>query len=101
MAKQLMTKSKKRHLKAQLKKRLRKRLGRKQPSWSEMSAGKKAAVVSSGTVQMALAATAWRDLAKRPAERVNGKKGVWAAIIAVNWIGPIAYFLKGRQEAVA
>jgi hypothetical protein len=70
----------------------------KKMTWSEMSSGQKAGVLVTGIVQMALATTAWRDLAKRPAERINGPKGLWAAIIAVNWVGPIAYFIKGRRE---
>ncbi|RIK00885.1 MAG: hypothetical protein DCC47_22275, partial [Acidobacteria bacterium] len=41
-------------------------------------------------------ATAWTDLARRPADRVAGSKAKWAAIIAVNWIGPITYFRRGR-----
>jgi hypothetical protein len=77
----------------------KKRGKKKQPSWNEMSAGRKAGVLAMGTAQMALAATAWRDLAKRPAAAVNGRKGIWAAIIAVNWVGPIAYFVKGRRAA--
>ena len=83
--------------KLQLKKKELKK--NKKPTWNEMSAGRKVMVVVVGMVQMALAATAWRDLAKRPASEVNGKKGVWAAIIAVNWVGPIAYFIKGRAVA--
>lgn len=66
-------------------------------SWSELTPGKKAGVVALGTAQLALHATAWRDLAKRPATEINGKKGIWAAIIAVNWVGPIAYFVRGRR----
>jgi hypothetical protein len=73
---------------------------KKKLNWSEMSAGQKAGVVVMGAVQFALAATAWRDLATRSAERINGPKGMWAAIIAVNWVGPIAYFIKGRRAAV-
>ena len=51
-----------------------------------------------GAVQLVLAITAWRDLASRAADQINGPKGLWAAIIAVNWIGPIAYFIKGRRD---
>jgi hypothetical protein len=51
-----------------------------------------------GSVQLSLAATAWTDLARRPARRVNGRKGVWAAVIAINWIGPLAYFRWGRRR---
>ena len=42
--------------------------------------------------------TAWVDLARRPAKQVNGPKGMWAAIIAVSWVGPVAYFVKGRRR---
>ena len=72
----------------------------KKMTWNEMSPARKAGVIVMGTIQMALAAVAWRDLATRPAEKINGKKGVWAAIIAVNWIGPIAYFIKGRRDDI-
>jgi hypothetical protein len=66
-------------------------------SWSDMATGQKVATVLLGTVQFALAALAWSDLAKRTANEVNGPKKVWAAVIAVNWVGPIAYFIKGRR----
>jgi hypothetical protein len=54
-------------------------------------------VIVAGVVQLSLATAAWVDLARRPAEQVNGSKGKWAAIIAINWIGPIAYFTRGRK----
>ncbi|MCY7366266.1 MAG: hypothetical protein LH469_13275 [Frankiaceae bacterium] len=49
------------------------------------------------SVQLSLAATAWADLAARPAALVNGRKDVWSAVIAVNFLGPIAYFARGRR----
>jgi hypothetical protein len=49
------------------------------------------------SVQLSLAAAAWADLATRPAEEVNGGKGRWALLIAVNWIGPFAWFRWGRR----
>ena len=48
-------------------------------------------------MQVSLAATAWADLASRPAAKVQGSKGKWAAIIAINFIGPILYFTRGRR----
>lgn len=66
-------------------------------TWGELTGGQRAAVVVLGAVQLALAATAWTDLARRPADRVNGRKGVWAAVIAVNWVGPLAWFRWGRR----
>lgn len=68
--------------------------------WSDLSSGQQVAVIVAGTVQLALAATAWADLARRPAEEVNGSKAAWAAVIAINFIGPISYFAKGRRIPV-
>lgn len=66
--------------------------------WSDLTPQQQVWAVVTGAVQLALAVTAWRDLAKRPASRVNGKKGMWAVIIGVNFIGPIAYFAFGRRR---
>jgi len=33
----------------------------------------------------------------RPAERVTGRKAVWALVIGINFVGPIAYFIRGRH----
>ena len=51
------------------------------------------------SVQVSLAVSAWADLARRPAEQINGPRTRWAAVIAVNFIGPILYFLRGRRPA--
>lgn len=64
--------------------------------WSDMSPAQRTAVVAAATVQIGLAVTAWVDLARRPAPQVRGPKPVWAAVIAVNFVGPIAYFIAGR-----
>ncbi|TFC07041.1 hypothetical protein E3O42_01295 [Cryobacterium adonitolivorans] len=66
--------------------------------WSEMTGGQKFGVVAGGIVQLVLAGLAWSDLAHRPAKKVNGPKGVWAAVIAINYAGPIAYFIAGRKD---
>ncbi len=65
--------------------------------WSDLTSGQQAAIVVAGCVQVSLAAAAWADLARRPAEEVAGSKGKWAAIIAINFIGPLAYFARGRR----
>jgi hypothetical protein len=54
-----------------------------------------------GIVQGVLALSAWRDLVRRPGTGVNGPKPLWAAVIAVNFVGPIAYFRWGRRDDVA
>ncbi len=38
-----------------------------------------------------MAATAWTDLALRPADKLKGPKPWWAVMIAVGVLGPAAY----------
>ena len=66
--------------------------------WKDLSRRQQIAAVVGAIVQITLAVTAWTDLAKRPASRVNGAKGIWAVIIGVNFLGPIAYFSAGRRR---
>ena len=65
--------------------------------WSELSDRQQTVLLVAVSVQLSLAATAWADLATRPASLVNGRRDVWAAVIAVNFLGPIAYFARGRR----
>lgn len=67
-------------------------------SRGELTARQRRGVVALGVVEIVLAAAAWTDLARRPAEAVNGRKGWWAAVIAVNFVGPLSYFRWGRRN---
>jgi hypothetical protein len=67
--------------------------------WRDLTQWQQAAVLTLASVQLSLAATAWVDLATRPGAAVNGRKPVWAAVIAVNFVGPLAYFRWGRRPA--
>jgi len=73
---------------------------RKAQKWSDLSSRRQTGMVIGGLIQLALAATAWADLARRPADQVNGPKGLWAVLIAVNFIGPLSYFVFGRTRGV-
>ena len=66
--------------------------------WSDLSDRSKTAILVVGSVQMSLAVTAWINLFRRPAHLVRGSKVVWAAVIAVIFVGPAAYFRLGRPE---
>ncbi|HEX6853707.1 MAG TPA: PLDc N-terminal domain-containing protein [Streptosporangiaceae bacterium] len=68
------------------------------PRWRDLTRGQKTALSASAAVQFALAAAAWADLARRPPAQVRGPKWRWAALIAVNFAGPIAYFRWGRKR---
>lgn len=69
--------------------------------WSDLDPRQRKAVLVAAAVQLSLAAAAWTDLARRPAADVNGPKGLWAAVISVNFVGPVAYFLRGRRRGAA
>ena len=65
--------------------------------WADLTERQRTLILVAASVQLSLAATAWTDLARRPAEQVRGSKAVWAAAIAVNFVGPVAYFSRGRR----
>jgi hypothetical protein len=67
-------------------------------TWADLGPTERMLVGAGITTQLALAATAWIDLARRPDERVRGCKSFWAVAIAVNFIGPASYFLIGRRR---
>jgi hypothetical protein len=66
--------------------------------WSDLTPAQQTALLTAASVQLSLAATAWVDLARRPADQVRGSKAAWAVAIAVNFVGPISYFAFGRKR---
>ncbi|WP_137726214.1 PLDc N-terminal domain-containing protein [Prescottella subtropica] len=67
--------------------------------WAELSTAQRGVIAVLGSVQVVLAVSAWADLARRPREQINGRKGKWAAIIGVNVFGPLSYFRWGRRKS--
>jgi hypothetical protein len=65
--------------------------------WADLSPRQQTAVLVAASVQLSLAATAWADLATRTPAEVNGSRATWAAVIAVNVVGPLAWFRWGRR----
>jgi hypothetical protein len=55
-------------------------------------------VVAIGAVHLVVTAATWRDLSRRPADRVRGPKALWRAVSAANTAGSIAYFVVGRKS---
>ncbi|KJF21559.1 UNVERIFIED_ORG: phospholipase D-like protein [Nocardia globerula] len=74
-------------------------MSRNKKSWSELSPRQRRIVIVMGSIQSILAIAAWADLAKRDRAAVNGSKAKWAAIIAINFFGPITYFRRGRIQS--
>ncbi len=71
---------------------------RRSRRWAESSTLSKVLMMLLTAVQVSLAVSAWTDLAQRPVEQVSGSKRRWAAIIAINFIGPMLYFTRGRRS---
>jgi len=66
--------------------------------WADLGTGQKVAVGVLGAAQVTLTVAAYRDLARRPADEINGTKLSWGLALLVNWVGPIAYFAAGRKR---
>lgn len=68
--------------------------------WRDLTPTQRRLFMAASALQVGLAAAAWTDLARRPQEAVNGRKPLWAAAIAVNFVGPIAYLCVGRSRTM-
>ena len=67
--------------------------------WRDLSAPQQAAVVLGGALQFGLLGAALADLSRRRPDQVNGSKALWAAAVFINFVGPLAYFARGRRRA--
>lgn len=76
---------------------MRMSLNSRRRRWRDLTPPQQAAIIVSAIVQFGLAAAAWTDLARRAPAQVRGPKWRWAALIAVNYAGPLAYFRWGRK----
>lgn len=74
-------------------------MARRTKQWADMSTCQRVLVVVGSVVQISLAVAAWVDLARRRPEQVKGPKSRWAGIIGINFVGPILYFVLGRERA--
>ncbi len=65
--------------------------------WRDLSHAERVTITAMAGAQVALATAAWVDLYRRPSAAVRGSKPLWAAAIAVNFVGPLSYFAFGRR----
>lgn len=72
--------------------------GSSRQRWKDLTARQQTAILVLASVQLSLAAAAWADLAQRPARDVRGRKSVWGAVITVNFVGPVLYFMRGVRR---
>lgn len=70
----------------------------KKNSIKDLTAQQKKMVGVASTVQVLLAGLALADIWRRPAAEVRGSKALWSAACAVNFVGPLSYFVFGRRK---
>ncbi|MFI6498260.1 PLDc N-terminal domain-containing protein [Nonomuraea typhae] len=66
--------------------------------WNELTERQRWALGVGSGLQLALLAAALIDLRRRPAAEIRGSKRMWAAIVFVNFAGPLAYFTLARRR---
>jgi hypothetical protein len=66
--------------------------------WSDLSPAQRRLIIALASVQISLLAAALWDIARRPAEQINGSTAAWAAASLVSIVGPLAYFRFGRRR---
>jgi hypothetical protein len=69
--------------------------------WSDLSERSRKLIIGAGIVDVTLRIAALIDIKRRPASQIRGRKGLWAAVVAVvNSAGvlPVSYFLFGRRR---
>jgi len=66
--------------------------------WSDLSAGQRRAIVLGAVAELVITTLALRDLARRPAAQVRGRKPLWLLAFVVQPFGPLTYFLVGRRR---
>ncbi len=66
-------------------------------NWTQMSPTKRLFLTLAIILQVTLLIAAQWDIQKRPEDEIRGSKSMWRMVAFINFIGPLAYFLFGRQ----
>jgi len=66
-------------------------------AWSDLTVSQQSAIVVGAIIQFSLLGFALADINRREPAQIRGSKAMWRAIVFVNFIGPIFWFLFGRR----
>ena len=69
----------------------------KKKQWKDLTPKQRKAAIVVGIVQTIMMILVQRDLSRRSAAEIRGKKAVWRFAAFMQPMGPIAYFLFGRK----
>ena len=70
---------------------------KKNKKWSDLTLFQKILTLAAIKIQIGLLTLALWDIQRRPKDEIRGYKWVWRAVVFINFIGPISYFLFGRK----
>lgn len=66
--------------------------------WSELTPTQQRLIIAGGAVEAVLTTAALISLARRPSSEVRGPKVAWLAVLVIQPVGPLAYFVLGRRN---
>ena len=66
--------------------------------WSDLSSGTRRLIMVAGAVDAILKTAMLIDIQRRPSSQIRGSKWLWRPLAAVNFFGPVSYFLFGRRR---
>jgi Phospholipase_D-nuclease N-terminal len=69
-----------------------------QRQWQDLPPARQRRLIITGLVQLTLTSLALWDLAHRPAAQIKGNKRLWAVLVFVQPVGPLAYLLFARKR---
>ncbi len=72
---------------------------RQKKQWSDLTPSQQKAIAAGAAVEVVLTAWALRDLARRPASEIRGRKWQWVLALVVQPFGPLGYLIAGRRTA--
>ncbi|GAA4322927.1 DUF4808 domain-containing protein [Klenkia terrae] len=73
-------------------------MNRARGRWRDLEPATRTTLLVVGGTQLSLAVSAWTDLRRCPPDQVRGAKLPWVLVIAISWVGPLAWFRWGRRR---
>jgi hypothetical protein len=67
--------------------------------WAELSVTQRRLLVAAAAAELSLKIAALIDIQRRAPSEIRGPKAMWRAAMAVNLLGPVAYFTVGRKSS--
>lgn len=67
--------------------------------WANLTDAQRRLLIAAAATEASIKIAALIDIQRRPASQIRGPRALWRAAMAVNLLGPLAYFAVGRRRA--